>query len=275
MRVVDTTLERITIRRHGDSGPCVHVLHGGPGAPGSAQTLAEALADSFRVHEPLQRRSGEVPLTVAQHVADLDAVIEENTLLVGWSWGAMLALSYTTTHPAKVRGVALVGCGTYDAPSRAAYQQAMQERLTPRDREELNALRRAMAKAEGAEERDALFARIGAIDGRAQSVDLLHETDADMRADAGGYETWPDVLRLQDEGVEPQAFTTITAPVILFQGERDPHPGKLTYDCLHAYMPQLVFVEIPDSGHAPWLERAGRERFLSGLTAWLSAVGEA
>lgn len=272
---MEATLKPITVRRYGDAGPCVHVLHGGPGAPGSAPTLAEALAGGFRVHEPLQRRSGEVPLTVAKHVADLDAAIEEDTLLVGWSWGAMLALSYSTAHQEKVRGVALVGCGTYDTASRAAYHQAMQERLTAHDREELDALRKAMADIEDTEERDRLFGRIGAIDGRAQSVDLLREAESDVRADAGGYETWADVLRLQAEDVEPQAFTAITAPVVLIQGERDPHPGALIYESLHRYIPQLAFVEVPESGHAPWLERAGRERFLAELTAWLTGVGEA
>ncbi len=70
-------LQPITVRRYGDVGPAVYVLHGGPGSPGCALGLAQALGASFSVREPPQRRSGEVPMTVAQHVADLDAVIEE------------------------------------------------------------------------------------------------------------------------------------------------------------------------------------------------------
>lgn len=72
----------------------VLVLHGGPGAPGSAAGLARALAGTFHVIEPLQRRSGGPSLTVARHVADLAQVVarcEEPPALVGHSWGAMLA----------------------------------------------------------------------------------------------------------------------------------------------------------------------------------------
>jgi pimeloyl-ACP methyl ester carboxylesterase len=208
-------------------------------------------------------------MTVAQHVADLDAVIDEETLVVGWSWGAMLALSYSVAHPDRVRGIALVGCGTYDAQSREQYQRAMHERQTADQRDEVDRLQRAMEAARGAE-RDALFARLGTVAARIHSVDLLSEEEAEVPADAQGYEeTWGDVMRLQREGIEPGSFTAIGAPIILMQGDRDPHPGPLIYSPLHEHMPQLAFYEIPSCGHAPWVERAGRGPFLDRLTSWL------
>ena len=57
----------LKIRRYGDAGSTVIVLHGGPGAAGSAEPLAQGLADGFRVIEPWQRGSGgREPLTVAR-----------------------------------------------------------------------------------------------------------------------------------------------------------------------------------------------------------------
>src|SRR5690349_1117429 len=67
-------LEPIEVRRYSLQGPTVVVLHGGPGAPGSASGLARILARAFHVLEPLQRRSGRVPLTVSRHVEDLAVV---------------------------------------------------------------------------------------------------------------------------------------------------------------------------------------------------------
>ena len=97
------TLGASRVRTHGNVGPSVIVLHGGPGAKGSAGPLAKGLADSFRVIEPWQRESGGEALTVARHVADLHAVVEgcggDELAVVGHSWGAMLALAYSAAHP--------------------------------------------------------------------------------------------------------------------------------------------------------------------------------
>ena len=91
-------LELIQVRRYGSSDPTVVVLHGGPGAQGSAAGLARSLARDFKVLEPLQRRSGNVPLTVEQHVEDLAAVAPKPAILIGCSWGAMLGLSYAARY---------------------------------------------------------------------------------------------------------------------------------------------------------------------------------
>jgi len=113
-------------------------------------SLARDLADGFTVLEFLQRRGGAVPLTVARHVEDLGAVLPDGTALVGWSWGAMLGLSFAAAHPGRVRSLALVGCGTYDAASRDAYQRALAVRLGEAGLRRVEELRRRMAGAAGA-----------------------------------------------------------------------------------------------------------------------------
>ena len=55
---------------------------------------------------------------------------------------------------------------------------------------------------------------------QAQSVALIEPNTSDLVADARGYEeTWNDVLRRQDDGIEPQAFAAITAPVLMLHGD--------------------------------------------------------
>src|SRR5688572_17590053 len=110
-------LEPIEVRRYGSAGETVVVLHGGPGAPGCAAGLARVMAGEFVVLEPLQRRSGRVALTVARHVEDLAFVAPRPAVLVGWSWGAMLGLSFAARYPERVSALVLVGCGTYDERS--------------------------------------------------------------------------------------------------------------------------------------------------------------
>ena len=261
----------IEVRRYGGNGPRVALLHGGPGAPGEMAPLARELADEFAVLEPRQRRSGGLPLTVARHVADLAAVLPEGAALVGWSWGAMLALSFAAAHPGRARSLALVGCGTYDAASREVYQRALGARLGEEERRRVDGMRRELAAASGGEEGDRLLAELGGLLGRAQAFDPLPEEEgASSRVDSRGHaETWADVLRLQADGIEPAAFAAVTCPALMLHGDDDPHPGPETFHLLRKHIRQLQYVGLARCGHKPWMERCAREPFLAALRGWL------
>lgn len=265
--------EPIELRTRGTNGPHVVVLHGGPGAPGSVASLARLLSDEFRVLEALHRRSGSVPLTVERHIEDLASEMPRPASLVGWSWGAMLALSFAASHPDLVRAVALVGCGTYDPVSRDGYHRTMLERLGPEGRVAHEELQRRLDRSDDEAERDDLRARFARLSARVQAVDPIEDVDSTLRADArGADETWADAMRRQDAGIEPASFAAITAPVLMLHGDADPHPGRATRDVLVRHISDLEFVELPNCGHAPWLERQAREQFLDRLRSWLRAT---
>lgn len=269
--------DRIEVRRYGSSGPTVAVLHGGPGAAGSVAGLAAPLADEFRVLEPLQRRAdGVTPLTVAGHVHDLAAVLDGPTLVVGWSWGAMLGLSFAAAHPELVRGLVIVGCGTYDEETRATYQHRFVANLGADGVGAMDALRARLATATTDGERDAIVAARGARAERAQAYEPRPAADDEppTTVDALGHdETWTDVLRLQAEGIEPAAFAAISSPVLMLHGDTDPHPGPGTRDLLARHVPQLEYVELARCGHTPWRERHGRDPCFDALRTWLRAHG--
>jgi pimeloyl-ACP methyl ester carboxylesterase len=263
-------VQMIQVRKYAGSDGSVVVLHGGPGASGSLAGLATELAPDFEVWEPLQRRSGEVPLTVDRHVADLYDIAPDPATIVGHSWGAMLALSYAARYPAAVRALALVGCGTYDAASRAEYERRFEAKLGDAGRVRGKELRIAMERARDRAERDQILARRGTFAAEVQAIDLLPETEAPVDADATGHdETWRDVLRRQATGLEPQSFDAIESPVLMLHGDDDPHPGTMIRDTLLRHIPQLECVGIPRCGHEPWRERHGREPFLTALRGWL------
>ena len=267
----------IAVREYGaHSAPCVAVLHGGPGAPGSVASLARLLSDRFHVLEPLQRRSGAVPLTVAQHVHDLAHVLPGPMPIVGSSWGAMLALSFAVDHPDLVQSVVLIGCGTYDPSARATFASAMSLRLGTDGHRRMADLRTAFEATSDPATRDDLLAERGALSAQAQSVALIEPNTSDLVADARGHEeTWNDVLRRQDDGIEPQAFAAIAAPVLMIHGDDDPHPGVAIRETLRPFLPRLEYVGIARCGHLPWLEQDGREPCLCALRTWLRAAAEA
>jgi pimeloyl-ACP methyl ester carboxylesterase len=258
------------VRQYGRAGPWVVLVHGGPGAGGYLAPLAQTLADSFRVLEPLQRGSGGEPLTVARHVADLEALLRERCgdarpAVVGHSWGAMLALAHAAAHPASVRALALIGCGTFDAAGRDRVRATVDARTSAE-------LQRKIADlAVTVRDPDERLRRFGDLVLPLYSCDLnaaeLPLETCDARAHA---ETWRDMLRLQQGGVYPAAFSAIRAPVLMLHGADDPHPGRSTSALLRACLPQLEYREWQRCGHYPWLERAAAAEFVAVLRDWLS-----
>ena len=188
----------------------------------------------------------------------------------------MLGLSFAAAHPELVRGLVLVGCGTYDEATRAEYQRRFVTNLGMDGVAEMEELRARLATASSDDERDASIAARGARAELAQSYDLLPEPvdEPATTVDARGHqETWDDVLRLQREGIEPATFAAITAPVLMLHGDHDPHPGPATFEVLRQHIPQLEYSGLSRCGHTPWKERHARNRFFDALRAWLHAHG--
>jgi len=245
------------------------LLHGGPGVAGYLEPLARGVGDSFRVLEPFQRRSGGEPLTVATHVADLDELLErqcgdEQPVLVGHSWGAMLALAYGAKHPRRARSIVLIGCGTFDRSARSRMREILDERTSEPLRRRLQSL------AQEYPDPDQRLRAYGSLVTPLYSYDGAAEVAIEACDARGHNETWSDMLRLQDAGVYPAAFAAINKPVLMLHGGHDPHPGRLVLASLQPYLARLQYREWGPCGHYPWLEPSVRDDFFEDLRHWLA-----
>ena len=262
------------LRKYGNSRHSVVVLHGGPAASGDAAPIAQGLSDSFRVIEPWQRGSGVEPLTVARHIDDLRSLITgldsvSPPALVGHSWGAMLALCYAAAHPNSVGPIVLVGCGTFDAASRARMKEILQERTDSDLRERLARITASTSDAADLHMKKHKLTRDLSVYDRAEPWPEKEEYEPlDARAHR---ETWDDMMRLQSDGTYPSAFTRITSDVLMLHGSYDPHPGPMIYESLRPFIPRLEYRQLDRCGHSPWLERFARTEFFSILKTWLFA----
>lgn len=259
----------IRVREYGISGPLVAVLHGGPGAPGYMAPVARRLGDTFQVLEPFQRGSGEKPLTVARHVADLHDVLasrfgDRRVALVGHSWGAMLALAYTAEHAERVASLMLIGSGTFSVAARVRFRAILEARTDASLRQRVRALD---VECPDPDERLGRRARLTLP---LYAYDIGSSDPGFDACDARAHqETWDDMMRLQEIEVYPQAFETIRAPVVMLHGAADPHPGEMIRASLHPYLPQLEYMQWERCGHYPWLEPAVRDDFFRVMVEWL------
>ncbi len=109
------------------------VLHGGPGGDFRSLQALEALSDQYRLVFYDQRGAGlseRVPaemLTLDGYLDELAAVIDlvsptEAPVLIGHSWGAMLATAYLGQNPDKVQTAILIEPGYFDRDGHAAWK---------------------------------------------------------------------------------------------------------------------------------------------------------
>ncbi len=232
--------------------------------------VGRRLGRDFRVLEPWQRDRDPERLTVARHVTDLRDFITEHATdakpaLVGSSWGAMLALAHAAEHPDNVGPIVMIGSGTFDRASRKRMHELIEERMTPDIKAEVAHIKRDVADPdERLQQTGQAILPIYAHDPVTTDLEIDH---ADAKAHL---ETWSDMIRLQESGTYPAAFTAITSPVLMLHGDVDPHPGSMIRDTLLPVIPHLEYHEFPNCGHYPWIERVASDAFYELLINWLN-----
>ena len=261
----------LVVREYGRGAEMIITLHGGPAAAGDLAPLARELGKYWCVLEPYQRGSSSQSLSVATHVEDLNDLIEQRTpgsrpILVGHSWGAMLALAYAASHPGRAAGLVLIGCGTFSLVARQEFERRLAAKLTPGDRAAIAHLERHEPDA------NRRLAMLGRLMTHVCGYDVEEVTmDVDVLDAQAHEQTWADMVRLQRDGVYPAAFAAIDAPVLMLHGHEDPHPGGWIAEDLRRYIPHLEYLELPKCGHSPWLERQARGAFFAALNAWIGS----
>jgi proline iminopeptidase len=254
------------------------LCHGGPGLSDDLGPVAAMVDDVARVHRFDQRGSGrsrsDGPFDVDAMVADLEALRRhwghERWVLGGHSWGAGLALFFALAHPQRTLGLIYL-CGT---GLRWGWQEDARRRrlarLTAGERAELAALEARLGDGD-----PAVVARFLRL---MWTTDFADRARADAFLDEQPLYAFPRDERIfravaasqrarLDAGID-DAVRALDVPVLVVHGAKDTEPARAR--AVADLAPRGRYVETPDAGHSPWLERpeplrAALREFIGGL----------
>ncbi|WP_369233082.1 alpha/beta fold hydrolase [Streptomyces sp. R21] len=269
---------RLWASRSGQGEPLV-LCHGGPGLWDMFEDVTAMLEDRATVIRWDQRGCGRSercagPWTTERFVADLDAVRRhfglERMALLGHSWGAQLALSYTLAHPDRVDGLVYVGGTGIDPWS--SWRGHFGENFLARLGEMPERLARWQELPDGDRERAVLQ----------WSVDF---EDRERALEHAGRmaEPWFEINFECNQALGAQTKQTLgtaelydscqalTVPVLIVDGERDPRP-RWAVDSLERALPRVRRSVVTGAGHLPWVEDP--KGFREAVRSWAGSVRE-
>jgi proline iminopeptidase len=254
------------------------VLHGGPGA--HLDYLLPQMLELARSRDVLlydQRGGGRsktddrTPITWRTHVADLTAVLAElhegPLTLVGYSWGAMLAMLYATeaaagrVSPAPVRLV-LINPAPLTRQWRAEFEAEFSRRMNGPD---VVAMRAELA-ASGLRELnpDAYKQRAFQLSVAGYFADPSRTHDLTPFRVTGRVQqsTWES---LGDFDLIP-ALQTVRLPALVVHGRQDPIPLSSAQACAAALGAEGVWLD--ECGHVPYVEQP--EQLFAAIEGFLA-----
>ena len=255
-------------------GALVLVLHGGPGHDHRfMRTLAAPLTQHFQCVLYDQRGTGHSRLAhtdpftlhIDRFVSDIEALrVHFGTAqltLVGWSWGATLALMYSLAHPSHVERLAMISPGPIPFEMLEVYQANLLRPLTISEREQVSDLqiRSATALQTGdIAQYNALFQRRMEIMFRVWFYDpnLAQQYLATFVQAINPYriaQMEPYIYGSLGEFSGWQNMDQLTMPTLIMYGYQDFEPITQAYT-LREWMPQAEL---------RWLTSAGTGRGLS------------
>lgn len=269
-------------RRYGSSPFAVAVIHGGPGAPGSAVAVARELGRYVGALEPLQSAA-----TIEGQVEELRAQLRGNEVaapvtLIGHSWGAWLALIVAARYPELVKKLIMVGAGPFEARYAEGIMATRLGRLSEGERVEALGLIEGLQAGEMAPE---AVERLGALLARTDAYDPIpgEGSEGERGEDGMGEDelpfqpevhraVWREAAEMRRSGELLARARGVRCPVVAIHGDYDPHPYQGVAEPLAGILGDFRFVLLERCGHEPWRERQARERFFEALRGELGEV---
>lgn len=252
------------LRKYGEPPYLITLVHGGPGAAGEMEPVAKKLSHKYGVLEPLQTAS-----SVNGQVEELRSIIEKNskepTILVGYSWGALLSILVAAHYPKLVKKLILIGSAPLETHYAADISKTRNERLDQKTQKEITRLSKIYEMSSTPElEKNKIFKQLGLLSYKSDSyAPILHDlNELNLIIDRQIYESvWSEASEMRKNGNFLELIKMIQCPTVVIHGEYDPHPFNGIKKPLEKIIKNNKFIVLEKCGHTPWIEKFSKDMF--------------
>lgn len=282
----------------GKEAPCpIFFIQGGPGAPFTDLTVRQfsSLADEgYRVYlfdETGCGQSGRLKdikgYTAERHVRDLDEIIQQTgfrqVILIGQSWGAILATLYLADHLEKVNKIILTGPGPIVPVNPALESLSPPDSLHFRKPLWNNAIANRLATNPRTNMVRFMATHFGLKMASDQEMDEFQDflseklnrsivCDTSMApkvTKGGGYYDQIMTVNSFSRTADPRSkLKDCSVPVLIMKGECDNQKWGYLQEYLYIFK-EAKFVLIPGAGHNIFIEQP--ERYQSEILGFLNS----
>ena len=257
-----------TIRKYGKPPFRIGLLHGGPGAAGELQPVAEHLSADFGILEFLQTAQ-----SVGGQIAELHNQLTSSAalpaILVGYSWGAWLGFMFAAQYPDLVKKLILIGAGAFENKHE---NDLMSIRLNQLNRQDRQAAEQLISVINSGNADDKTLRRFGKLMTIADSYAYQPGDDEAVEVDWIIFRSvWSEAARLRVTNELINCADRIKCPVVAIHGDYDPHPVDGVERPLSRRLQDFKLIRIEKCGHTPWRERFAKDSFFEILRSELDS----
>ena len=197
-------------------------------------------------------------VTIEAGVADVEALRvhsgAEQVIVMGHSWGGVLAMAYAAEHGQHVRALVLIGSGGANSKWNLRYSQNILARLGPEDFA-------AVLKAQGRMATDPEAATVDMIRATAPAMMMDRELALRSADEYGGPATLTPAVTLAMQGWLldydlGEGLGALDAPVLIVQGKHDPIGAETARETADLFSGSEVHF-LDDAAHEPYVEQPG------------------
>ncbi|HLD45321.1 MAG TPA: alpha/beta hydrolase, partial [bacterium] len=192
---------------------------------------------------------------------------EQKPILVGHSWGAVLALLYAAKHKTSAHGIVVIGTGPLDISVASKMNINIGRRLEKKDKQKITALKKQIVVEK--DEKNKALLDLAFLKLVLPHYNVSHRSLSCLQLGLRNTKTVDkcsaDYTEKLTKGSLVRCLKKISLPVTGIYGYCDPIPVPLNTSLLKKNIPQYTDIIIKNAGHFPWLEPKARQVFLRKL----------